>query len=70
MKTKFELDNYRIPTAYATLTIIGKRPKHAPYVSIQYIDGNGHEHHLLIKDKDLNLIATNILKALKSKKLR
>lgn len=67
MKTIFELecllDKSRIDT-FEKIKIIGQAPNHKPYVVI-----NLEHDDLFIKDKDLERFATNILKALKSKRL-
>jgi hypothetical protein len=70
LKTEFELE-------YATggsikvksglmIRIIGSAPDNQPYVSIEL----GRDANYFIKDSDLELFAVNILKALKSKRLK
>lgn len=63
MKTKFDLEFIGLK-ATGTAEIIGKSPDHLPYmvVTVNGIDA-------FVKDKDLELMAVNILKALDSKKL-
>ncbi len=71
MKTKFELD-VLMGDKKATANIIGKLPKYKPYLAITYGDGvmiNGG-NVICVKDKDLEKLAVNILKAIKSKKLK
>lgn len=78
-KTKFELD---VPVYFksAQASIIGTKPKHTPYVSITITRwGNKKDHGtypdwidtaIHLKDEDLERFAVNILKALKSKRLK
>ena len=69
MKTEFELEvsgDGKILPSPATISIIGKVPKHRPYVAIIIFSTRKH----FIPDKDLERFAVNILKALKSKKLK
>lgn len=81
MKTDFELDvPYYFSSAKAQ--IIGRRPEHKPYVAISisrfgfkgadnsYPSVNWKDTAIHIRDKDLERFAVNILKALKSKKLK
>ena len=70
MKTEFELDvnlTYIVPgggTGKATAKIIGKTPKHKPYVAITLTNEKNTLADIWIKDKDLKLFAKNILKSL------
>lgn len=57
------LEAYDCGTAH----IIGQSPKNKPYVTI-YSDKDGDPR--FIKDKDLERFAINILKAIKSKRLK
>lgn len=70
MKTKFKLDVLSSPINAVAL-IIGTAPKDKVYVKIENITDriNKESFDACIKDKDLELFAVNILKALKSKKL-
>lgn len=68
MKTKFNLD-YSLGVENATAQIIGLKPERKPYVSIE-ITRLGLTTSVFVNDKDLELFAVNILKALKSKKLK
>ena len=63
-KTIFYLENIK-GVEVASLEIIGERPRNKPYLSI----GKCSEQ-VFIKDSELELFAVNILKALKSKKLK
>jgi hypothetical protein len=75
MKTEFELEfpasSVRVHGHKGVVSIVGKRPEHNPYVSIA-TEGNdpGKGISAFIKDKDLERFAVNILKALKSKRLK
>lgn len=75
MKTKFELEfpasSIRVHGHKGVAEIIGKRPEHEPYLSFA-VEGNdaGKGCSAFIKDKDLERFAVNILKALKSKRLK
>lgn len=70
MKRKFELETYSSAATIfvrgGSIEIIGTRPKESPYVVID----TPIPHPVFIKDKDLERFAVNILKALKSKKLK
>lgn len=66
MKTEFELDAHKADYTGSKIKIIGKAPKHKPYVTIALTNRDT----LFIEDKDLERFAINILKALKSKKLQ
>lgn len=65
MKTEFQLDFHNAECIGAKINIVGKRPDNKPYVSIQT-----PKYSLFIYDEDLERFAVNILKALKSKKLK
>ncbi len=70
MKTEFNLkvthhERGEMDSGYK-LKIIGQAPKHKPYLSINF--GLHQVYHLA--DKDLERFSVNILKALKSKKLK
>lgn len=67
MKTEFYLDAHKADYTGSTLKIIGKEPNHKPYVSINLPHDLGS---LFIMDKDLEMMAVNILKAIKSKRLK
>lgn len=70
MKTEFDL---MVPNPSGdrasgfTIKIIGKEPNNKPYVAIDFMHHNGV---YIIPDKDLERFAVNILKALKSDKLK
>lgn len=75
MKTKFELDGVSVRNSCevkewgGNIRLIGRSPLHKPYVSISI----SHEKTTFggfIQDKDLERFAVNILKALKSKRLK
>jgi len=70
MKTEFKLEKaggLKIRDAVASfITIVGKSPKHSPYVTISTEENKLY----FIKDKDLERFATNILKALHPKPSR
>lgn len=69
MKTNFaleaEVDGKITEIKNCRICIVGKRPENKPYVSIGVDDET-----FFISDKDLERFAVNILKALKSKKLK
>ncbi len=73
MKTEFELDCHLADLTGSIVSIVGKTPDHRPYVRISLPN---LEHVtstntcLFIQDKDLERFAVNILKALKSKRLK
>ena len=70
MKTEFELQcaSKGVGMEFGgTIEIIGTKPKYIPYIAI---DGPNVRHRLYFKDKDLERFAVNILKALKSDKLK
>jgi hypothetical protein len=73
MKTDFKLDCHRADLIESEISIVGKAPEHKPYVRIE-IGPAAHSsvrgQCLFIFDKDLERFAVNILKALKSKKLK
>lgn len=72
MKTKFILDAHRADLSGSTIEIIGKAPLHRPYVRIEIADKGSDVATMcmFIEDKELELLAVNILKALKSKRLK
>lgn len=69
MKMTFRLEEAKcesiIPSG-STICITGKSPENKPYVLINTTSTNLH----FIADKDLERFAVNILKALKSKRLK
>lgn len=67
MKTEFELDTQFFIDRGHSVTIIGEAPDYKPYVGFHNVKGDTIGW---IKDKDLERFAVNILKALKSKKLK
>lgn len=67
MKTEFFLDSDDAEHTGSNIKIIGHAPKHRPYVSVNI---SNQRHSLFIEDKDLERFAVNILKALKSKRLK
>lgn len=72
MKTEFELDA-SLPTgskAWAVIVGAGNLLKWKPYVSIRITTPNDVRTSACVKDKDLERFAVNILKALKSNKLK
>jgi hypothetical protein len=64
-KNVFKLDN-GMGVNRGTLNIVGSEPKYKPYVVI-YPD-NGAS--LFVKREEMEIMAVNILRALKSKKLK
>lgn len=69
MKTEFELENLSSNESSlitGNIKIMGAKPKSSPYVVIEVKE----IPYLFIKDKDLELFAINILKALNSKRLK
>ena len=54
----------------AKASIIGKAPEHKPFVAITVCNAENTLADLYIKDKDLERFAVNILKAMKSKRLK
>jgi hypothetical protein len=73
MKVEFELDNHLADLTGSTISIIGKADNCKPYVRIQLPNlenVTSPNTCLFIQDKDLERFAVNILKALKSKKLK
>lgn len=69
MKTEFELEVYqrgKVEIVDGCVKIIGTKPNYSPYV---VMDIKGFTP-MFLKDKDLERFAVNILKALKSKKLK
>lgn len=71
MKTEFELQAFMggawIDSGFK-IEIIGNRPEHKPYISIEFGASSSQTH--IMKDKDTERFAVNILKALKSKRLK
>lgn len=72
MKTDFELDAHKAELSGSKIAIIGTTPASKPYVRIELSTSCGHLARccLFIYDRDLERFAVNILKALKSKKLK
>lgn len=71
MKIKFDLDyNSAYPKLTGVINIIGKNPVNPPYLSISFHKKGNQVAHGWVKDKDLERLAVNILKALNSKKLK
>jgi len=70
MKTVFKLDTTSPYKSTAEARIIGLAPDYRPYVSIRIITPNGVETSACVQDKDLERLAINILKSLKSKHLK
>lgn len=72
MKTAFDLDrNDAYPKLKGHIHIIGKRPENRPYLSVSFTtEDTGQVAHGWMHDHDLERFAVNILKALKSKKLK
>lgn len=65
-KTEFKLEwASKTIVPDVTIKIIGQQPDEIPYVSI-----NCFSEPIFIPDKDLERFAVNILKAIKSKKLK
>lgn len=58
-------DRHDVPNI--KISIIGQEPEHKPYVSI---NAYSNSEPIFIKDKDLERFAINILRALKSKRLK
>ena len=67
MKTEFILESGDAEHTGSTIKIVGKAPKHNPYVSINI---KNQKHSLFIEDKDLERFALNILKSIKSKHIK
>lgn len=74
MKTEFELDSHLADLTGAKIQIVGRSPVHKPYVRIELPDGvkigNSKNTCMFICDNDLERFAVNILRALKSKRLK
>lgn len=70
MKTEFELEVTYPTNSKGKVLIIGEQPNHTPYVSFRLKTPNAVEVSGCLKDKDLERFAVNILKALKSKRLK
>lgn len=67
IKTEFQLqDSFEIPCGIK-ISIVGKKPKWNPYISLQ-IPLHGQAY--FIKKSEMEEFAVNILKAIKSKHLR
>lgn len=66
MKTEFRLEHANKKLSAVYIKIVGTRPDYKPYVSIW----NDDLAPLFIADEDLEILAVNILKAIKSKKLK
>ena len=65
MKKEFTLDSHVAFSEQPKIRIIGTKPKFKPYVHVQ-VDGK----YAFVEDKDLERLAVNILKALKSNRLK
>lgn len=65
MKTEFRLEHADKMMSSFFIKIIGKKPKHKPYVTI-----GDDVQSFFIPDEDLERFAINILTALKSKRLK
>jgi len=73
MKTEFKLDSHLADLSGSTISIIGKSVDSKPYVRIELPELHNLTSRntcLFIEDKDLERFAVNILKALKSKRLK
>lgn len=70
MKTIFILDTVNPYKSTAEARIVGLSPEYKPYVSIRITTPNGVETSACIPDAQLERFAVNILKALKSKRLK
>lgn len=74
MKTKYELDVLNNPniTKRAIAMIIGTAPKYRPYVKIVVSETDTEKElfGICFQDKHLESFAVNILKAIKSKRLK
>jgi hypothetical protein len=69
-KTTFELAmNDAYPSHRGIVNIIGQAPDEKPYLSFTVQERGNQASHMWMKDKDLELFAINILRALKSKHL-
>ncbi len=70
MKRRFELEhNGSYPKQRGIVNIIGSEPEDKPYLSICFMYEGNQIAHSWVSDKDLERLAVNILKAIKSKKL-
>lgn len=65
MKTRFRLEHSKKKMSSFFIEIIGKEPQNKPYVTI-----GDDVQSFFIPDADLERFAVNILKALKSKRLK
>lgn len=70
MKVEFELNSKGVSTESGKIRIVGLPPNYKPYVSISLTSLNGVKLSGCIQDRDLERVAVNILKALKSNKLK
>jgi hypothetical protein len=70
MKTEFKLDTTSPYKSTGEVKIIGLPPKYKPYLSFRITTPNGIESSGCLPDKDIERFAVNILKALKSSKLK
>lgn len=71
LKTTFIIEkNSAYPEQRGIVNIIGKEPDNDPYVCITYQHNGNEIAHGWIADKDLELFAVNILKALNSPHLK
>ncbi len=69
-KKTFDLDkNTAYPKHRGVINIIGSAPKDKPYLSVSFYDESGEVAHSWVKDKDLKILAVNILKSLGHKSL-
>jgi len=66
MKKVFKLEHANKAPSQVYISIVGEAPESKPYVTII----NDDLAPLFIPDKDLERFAVNILKALKSKRLK
>lgn len=68
MKTRFDLENVRLRGEDRTVGDIAicVTPDEKPFVMVHIDDGN---HNVFMKEKDLELFAVNILKAINSKRV-
>lgn len=66
MKTEFNLECLDGSKTHGVVKIIGERPRCKPYATIII----NKKNMLFVKDSDIERLAVNILKSLKSKKLK
>lgn len=69
-KTQFELVDSDDKSVVGNALIIGREPNYKPYVSLKLYGKVDNSHYGFVADKDLERFAVNILKAIKSKKLK